>query len=580
MVQRAHILTIMLAAVLWLVFAPVQLGGRAAYVVVNGNSMEPLYHRGDLVITRAANAYAPGDIVTYRHPQVGPVIHRIIGRAGERWVFKGDNNDFVDHYRPLQSEFIGRSWLHLPGAGAWLVQARAPLVAALALGLGWLAMSGTKPSRRSKRRLVPARPLPALREPLALGCVLAGLAGLLLTLLAFTQPLTRETSDELTYRQTGRFSYTAGAPAGLYDAPEARTGDPVFRALAERIDVGFSYRFESDAPAEIHGSYSLHAELSAPNGWRRTIELQPRREFRGRQFSAAGVLEFAQLQAMIDRLEAQTRLDDMQYTLAILPDVAFSGDLDRQPLAGTFAPRMVFLLDTVQLQLAANTGERPATLQPSQEGVLPITHSQPAMITLPGFALPVVTARLLGPALLLVALVGLAAAGLPLVRAIQRDEARRIGMKHGSLLATAALPPAAHAPGAIVLTSIADLARIAERQGAPILHEPQGASHHYAVRDGEQWYRYTLAPAEELLTPIEAEPETELEEAEASLEHWQQIFLTRLCETGLSSEACRAAGISMLAAYRERERQPAFAQAWREAQASSRSSAVRRSIPL
>ena len=41
-----------LLVIFWLVFAPTSLGGRAAYVIVSGISMEPLYHRGDLVVLR------------------------------------------------------------------------------------------------------------------------------------------------------------------------------------------------------------------------------------------------------------------------------------------------------------------------------------------------------------------------------------------------------------------------------------------------------------------------------------------------------------------------------------------------
>ena len=39
-------------ATAWIIFAPMQFGGQVAYVIVNGNSMEPLYQPGDLVIVR------------------------------------------------------------------------------------------------------------------------------------------------------------------------------------------------------------------------------------------------------------------------------------------------------------------------------------------------------------------------------------------------------------------------------------------------------------------------------------------------------------------------------------------------
>src|ERR1051325_5089533 len=103
----AALLSVLLGAV-WVAFAPIQFGGQAAYVIVNGISMEPGMHRGDLAILRQASDYQVGDVVTYRHPQIGPVIHRIIARDGDHLVFKGDNNSWIDGYRPTQEECIGK----------------------------------------------------------------------------------------------------------------------------------------------------------------------------------------------------------------------------------------------------------------------------------------------------------------------------------------------------------------------------------------------------------------------------------------------------------------------------------------
>src|SRR4051794_40541491 len=139
--KLATLLFLLLLGAAWVAFAPTQFGGQAAYVIVNGNSMEPLYHRGDLVIIRAQPDYQVGDIVTYRHPQIGPVIHRIIGRAAEYFVFKGDHNNFIDPYRPVRSELIGTSWIYLPSVGNILMQLRAPLnMAILAAVAGVIIM--------------------------------------------------------------------------------------------------------------------------------------------------------------------------------------------------------------------------------------------------------------------------------------------------------------------------------------------------------------------------------------------------------------------------------------------------------
>src|SRR5205823_7409638 len=62
-----------LAAAAWAIAAPAQLGGQVSYVTVTGNSMEPGITSSDLAIVRAADHYQVGDVVLYRHPDLGPV---------------------------------------------------------------------------------------------------------------------------------------------------------------------------------------------------------------------------------------------------------------------------------------------------------------------------------------------------------------------------------------------------------------------------------------------------------------------------------------------------------------------------
>lgn len=139
----------------WIIFAPLPFGGQASYVVINGNSMEPLYHKGDLVIVQSADLYQVGDIVTYRHPQIGSVIHRIIARDGERYVMKGDHNTWTDSYEPRRGDVLGKAWIFLPAAGAPLMQLRTPLATALLAGLAVIVVLSTvfeEPAARRRRR--------------------------------------------------------------------------------------------------------------------------------------------------------------------------------------------------------------------------------------------------------------------------------------------------------------------------------------------------------------------------------------------------------------------------------------------
>ncbi len=133
-------LAVFLAA--WVAFAPSQLGGQSTYVVVNGNSMEPAFHKGDLVVVREAHNYGPGDVVTYRHPDIGFVIHRIVGRDGGTYLFQGDNNSYVDGYQPDAGELVGRQWFFIPNVGGWMRQLRRPWPLALLTTVAIVGIGG------------------------------------------------------------------------------------------------------------------------------------------------------------------------------------------------------------------------------------------------------------------------------------------------------------------------------------------------------------------------------------------------------------------------------------------------------
>ncbi|HUY97870.1 MAG TPA: signal peptidase I [Verrucomicrobiae bacterium] len=140
--------------VAWRVAMPVPLGGSSFYAVVSGISMLPRYHTGDLVVVTAQAHYRVGEVAAYNDPQLKLVVlHRIIARHGDRFVFKGDNNGFVDSYQPTQAQIVGAEALHLAGVGLLVEYLRTPIVAALILGFLWiLAFAPARVSRRQRRR--------------------------------------------------------------------------------------------------------------------------------------------------------------------------------------------------------------------------------------------------------------------------------------------------------------------------------------------------------------------------------------------------------------------------------------------
>ncbi|WP_448059079.1 S24/S26 family peptidase [Cellulomonas hominis] len=98
---------------------PADLGGCTTLTIVSGRSMEPTYMTGDLVVSRCG-APQVGDVLVYAPPGLehGRVIHRVVaGDAESGWAMQGDNNDFLDPWRPRADDVLGIARLRVPGIG-------------------------------------------------------------------------------------------------------------------------------------------------------------------------------------------------------------------------------------------------------------------------------------------------------------------------------------------------------------------------------------------------------------------------------------------------------------------------------
>ena len=91
-------------------------------VTVVSDSMLPIIHRGDILVTHTPQQFKVGDIIVYRVPTFGyPIVHRIVDiekRNGETIYFmKGDNNPVEDPWSITRSNIIGKVVFDLPLIG-------------------------------------------------------------------------------------------------------------------------------------------------------------------------------------------------------------------------------------------------------------------------------------------------------------------------------------------------------------------------------------------------------------------------------------------------------------------------------
>jgi len=497
--------TLTAMACIWIALAPTAFGGQAAYVMVAGASMEPALRQGDLVVVRQAQTYAVGDIATYRHPSVGPVIHRIVDRQGDRYIFQGDSNDWLDSYAPTPQEVVGKAWLVLPGGAHALRQLRSPtglavlsvsfaLIFLMTVRNGRGHMAKRNPSDRRSSPTAGDRRLEVLDGPVFV-LAAAGLGALILAVVAFARPTHVSTPDDIPYAHMGVFSYHAGGPASVYAGGEIHSGDPVFHQLVPQFQIEFEYDFQSPADGELTGRAGMLLELSEPNGWRRTIVLQPESPVAGRELTLSGSVDLGLVRQAIALLETRTALDRQAYSVDIIPWIELEGMLGGEEFSDSFRPRLPFTIDDLELYLRQGDPLSDSDpLRPMASGFVSHSALVPATLSILGLDLTVVTARWIGTIGLLFCLAGIAYLGLPSLRAFRAGGYARTRIEYASQLIDVREAPSSKGKATIEVIAFDDLARLAEKNGRMILHVADGEEHHYYVDDGGTLYHLGAAP--------------------------------------------------------------------------------------
>lgn len=505
----AALAAVVLAAGWWFL-APAQLGGRTAYAVTFGVSMEPHFRRGDLVVLRARPSYAVGDVVAYRSRDLGRnVLHRIIAIRNGRYTFKGDNNGFVDPEQPVAADLVGSEWLRIPNAGAWLASLHTPRNAAIAAFAIVLALllsgGGTVAVRRRRRRSRPPaekralrRPSPPLGSGASAGFVVAGLgAGALVAAaglgsLAFTRPPEKTVVWPNLYVQRGTFGYAARVPRGAtYQRRVLRSGDPVYVRIVRRLPVSFDYRLRGEQPSGVAGTIALDAFVRDSRGWSYRIVLAPRRPFAGTSVRAGGTLDFARIQKVIAAFERETGEHNTLYRLTLAATVAVHGTVGARPVATTFAPTLAFELDQIRLAVSVPTDPAapPNAFAQAKSGAA--TRLETATLSAFGRAVTVLDARRLAK---LLGIAGLALAGLGglLVLAGRRaNEVATIRRRYEDWIVEVT-PGERPAASERRVASIDALARLAERYDRLILHESRDDGDAFLVEDDGIVYAYLV----------------------------------------------------------------------------------------
>jgi signal peptidase I len=504
------IVSLVLLGAGWFFFAPTQLGGSNAYVQIYGTSMQPRFHAGDLVIVRSTNStFRVGDIAAYRNPTLGNhvVLHRIIEITGGRYVFKGDNNTFIDSYHPTRNQLVGHMWVHAPAVGKYLVWMHGPhlfLVAGiialitllLGAGFGSRRVVGRRGRADAQTRL-PAAPAGSGRSLGALPATAAAalVAFAALAALSFARPLTTHAVAQGVYTQTGHFSYDAPSPEGarVYGSTTVTTGQPLFLSIVHNANFHFAYALSSAKIHSVSGTVALDAQVASPNGWKRTLHLAAPMSFSGDRTTITGGLSFRSLTKLLQRVDALSNLIGGTYTLTLLPKVHIHGIVGGNPVNDHFAPQLPLTLDPNELQLqqsSATGAGAAAALTQAASGSGSVTVA--SQITLLKLKVSVALARrisLVGAALAAILLLAGIVLGL---RSRKADEHEQIARTYRDLIVAVEGLPATAAASVVRTTSIEGLARIADQTGRMVMHAEHAGLHTYFVEDSGIRYTFEL----------------------------------------------------------------------------------------
>jgi signal peptidase I len=484
------VLALALLGVVWVVLAPTQLGGAVSYALIRGTSMEPSISRGDLVVLRRSDTYQVGDVAAYRSAELKRIVlHRIVDKAGERYRFKGDNNDFRDSEAPREAQLVGKLWFTVPLAGDVVAWTRVPFHAALVVGLlAVFALGGFGLAFEQRPRSRPAPTEGAV--PIETVLLASGIAALLCALavgVAFTRPVTERVAAPGSYLETGRFSYATPAPRGaVYPSGQVLSGDTVFVRLVPELPMRFAYRLSGRGLEELSGSARLVASLRGGNGWERRLLLSPDTSFTGARVTLRGTLHLRELLALGRHVQALTGTRTDGYALTVTPEIRIEGRAGDEDLRSRFAPALDLRLDEGSLRLDSEGADALVRTR-SGSG----TRVRAAAVS--AFGIPV-RIDLLRPAALaglLIALVVVAWSLLAYARGGPGAEHDRIPARHrDSIVDVVGGPPAGPPRPVVEVASLEGLVRLAEQHGRVIMRERIAHGYAYLVEEDGVVYRH------------------------------------------------------------------------------------------
>lgn len=493
LIRLAASLAIAAAAVFFL--WPSSLGGDTGYITVDGTSMQPRLHTGDLVLVRKQAQYHVGDLVAFSIDG-GTVIHRLhSGNDRRGFTTKGDNRTSPDPWVIHPNQIIGRLWFLVPGPVNPFVHLHGdiPLAIVLALLVLYSPRRALRVNPRRRRRLRKELPVPVdIGAPLSRvnrRLLAAGMAGLVVSGLgawvsfsAFTTPPKTVSRVATGPSQTVAYGYTvheqpsALAPTGTRTVTAGSHSQPtLFSHLVGTLDLHVAWSVPHGVQVP-QGTYGAVATVSSPGMWSKTVPLAATGSFSGSEASFDIPVDLQNLMALGSTVATQTATQGAGLEIKVSPTVRATTAKGRH------------LVADVPFTLAVNgSAVTPPTTLVHRVAAPSRAVRSTSVVRIGPLTLPVPLARILGPLVGVIALYGLLLAAWRLSRTWDVAIAYRLRSRFASALVKVGAGPASDEL-LVPVASLDDLARVAACNDGVINVFGAGSQRQLFVRSGSGTY--------------------------------------------------------------------------------------------
>jgi hypothetical protein len=316
-------------------------------------------------------------------------------------------------------------------------------------------------------------------------------SSLILAIVSFSRPAFRTVTDNISYRHVGIFSYSTTAPQGVYDSNTVKSGDPIFPRLTCTVDVNFQYMLIAEQVKKLAATHQLTATVADPlSGWKRSIPLEELTPFSETTATTNTRLDLCRIESLVQSFEENAASNPGFYELTIYPQISMSASIQGRELEDAFNIGLKFRYDHNQFYVLKDEENDP--FNPTESGGLGRERKEANIFSLFGLKLNI-------PALRIFSLLGLAGAPTGMILLWQKmqklsenDQVEFIHAKFGGMLVDVQKTKLGSSKSLIDVSSIEDLAKLAERHSTMILHETQINAHIYYVQAEISTYRFIL----------------------------------------------------------------------------------------